>query len=137
MDRAAELKRRIEDFSRDPFLKIIYFCSPIFIVQALFPNKSEPWWAKHIMSALLVSLLWAILRHRFYISAFGSLICLGGAGLSLWYDLSGTKRPAWDQYTGLLLLTGLAIVGLDILIGWMRYRAWEREAAGTSSEAAL
>lgn len=130
-DKAGDLKGRVNALGRDPFLKIISWCSPIFIVMAFLPSHLEPDWVRYLVASLLVAFLIGLLRHRFYLSAFGLFVCMGGAGLSIWYDLSGTKRPPADHYTGLILLTGIAIFGLDILITWARYKSWEREAEAT------
>lgn len=136
-DKAADLNRRIEDFSRDPLMRVVYWCWPLLLTLIFIPDQHEPWWTKPLLGSFFVPLFWAILRHRFYLSAFGLFICLGGAGLSVWYVITGTKRPSWDEYTGFLLLTGIVLVGFDILINWIRLRAWEREVVGPSSDAAL
>lgn len=116
----------MDAFEHDRFFRAFYWVWPAFIILALVPDRLDPWWFKPILAAFFIPLFVAFLRHRFFLSVLGTLICLSGAGLSIWYDLSGTKRPPSDLYTGLTLLTGLAIIAVEMFFSYIRIKALEK-----------
>jgi hypothetical protein len=69
-----------------------------------------------VLSVLLLVVQVRLVFYRLWWMAAGILFLFAGACLSTYYELTGTKRPPRDEYTGLLCLTGLVIILCHLLL---------------------
>ncbi|MFI5387256.1 MAG: hypothetical protein ACHQ50_14190 [Fimbriimonadales bacterium] len=107
-----ELERKVEAFCRDRLVRVLTGASLAFSLLAPFLGwSSQPSVVRDI--AVLIALGLAVerlLRYRLGPIAFGFLVGSAAGFISLWYEVTGTKRPPYDQYTGLTILAGASII---------------------------